>query len=272
MTIESSLFLDTPFSINQSKIEELKKLENDAVFPYHKLVYRLCICRFLFYSKSEFQASYNLIFNQDMTFDMSKQANVLSQRSVVYLGMTSILYYGGDPFSTLKKALEVLGKFKEHHISDSTFAFLVLFLVLIYDTPDNFNQIYNKVENDFFDEDNEDYKMFLICVSDFMNEKSSLPAYILNNLGFSKSIYVSVWSRLLEIAISIKRKDFTYSKVLIERNVKFIQSQKEHKLIFEPSKKVIAIYRDIINFKDISLAIKDTSFFSFYSLLLKIKT
>jgi len=236
--VSSALYIDNPGHKNYLKITPGKAqfvaLCNAAKSEYSRLLYQLAETRFSFYNRLVFEKEMQAAFTAVQKSGLDENLKQQLERSCLYLRITGGLYYGFKLNIMLSDAERMLQLMLRHKIYDSIGFFFLLFFLLIDNKPDKYLVLLQKHKHTFFTNENKDYLLFLESLYLYRIQQ---PEQALDNLlltSYSKSVYLSAWSRLLEIKIHTSLNNKRLAGVLLARAKRFLKTHRGHRVISEP--------------------------------------
>ena len=244
-TVCSALYIDNPspkwYTDIQPTKNEFSALSKRAKDDFSGIMYQLAEARFNFYH----QKNFNQLLHQIKVSIKSSSLDVKSQkllyRSMLYLSLTGAMYYYYPIQKTVDEALEMFAIMVECKIYDTIGYFFLLFSLLQLEDLQKFDLNYKRYKKQFLTSERSDYFLFLDSYRLYLDKKQAKSLQLLQQTAYSKSNYIAIWSKLLEIKIHINELNTDYAKILMERAKRFLKLHQEHKIIFDPAYKAINI-------------------------------
>lgn len=237
-TVDSSLFLDLPSQFSDKAIipnpVEFRQLRKSSPDEYSAILYALAETRYSFFQKPKYEKLLNDCFNLIETSDLRQRDKELLKRSVLYMKITGGIYYGYPIEKMTTDARQMFQYSLKYDIRDTTGFFLLLFFLLIEGNMAAYEDYQKKYRASMFIKGTEDYALFLSAFKHYREGRYKPAVKLLIDISYSHSHYLSIWSRLLEIAIHYKDGDRRMCNVMVNRAKRTIASGSSPKILHEP--------------------------------------
>ncbi len=237
-TVNSSLFLDLPSQFSDKAIMpnpmEFRQLRKSSPDEYSAILYALAETRYNFYQRQKYERLLSDCFNLIEASGLQQRDKELLKRSVLYVKITGGIYYG-YPIEKMSGDAQQMFQFSlKHDIRDTIGFFLLLFFLLIEGNIAAYDEYMKKYKATMFIKGTEDYIAFLAAFKQYREGKYKSAIKLLMDISYSQSHYLSIWSRLLEIAIHYKDGDRRMSNIMVNRARRTIASGSFPKILHEP--------------------------------------
>lgn len=237
-SISSALYIDNPYSKSFQQIiptpSAFIQIKEETKDDFSKLLYELAEARFNFYNRKKFEKLLEELFVQIESSTCDKASKDKLKRSWYYLSIIAGLYYGYSILQMKQDAQKMFEIQLEHKMHDSIGFFFLLFFNLLEGKTSNYDSLLKKYKVDFFTKENQDYLKFLQAFQFYKDQKTRQCIAILLEITYSKSNYIAIWSKLLELKIHIEDGDTQFAFVLIDRAKRFLTTNSHHRIIYDP--------------------------------------
>jgi hypothetical protein len=173
------------------------------------------------------------------------------RRSINYVWILTIFNYGGDLKATISLSELIIQTNQTYHYKDSISYFLHILLLMLDEQWKRVEELQNLQNSFYFDGSNEVYPQFLMGFEWFLKGRKKEALLIFNDLSYSKSHYIAVWSKLLVMKMHSDLGNMRLLKNLLDRTNYYLIQNKDKLFLHQPSSKLISIYQSFINKKPI---------------------
>jgi hypothetical protein len=244
-TVCSALYIDNPspkwYTDIQPTKNEFSALSKRAKDDFSGIMYQLAEARFNFYNQKNFNQLLSKIKLSIETSSLDIKSQKLLYRSLLYLSLTGAVYYHYPIQKNVDDAQEMFAIMLDFKIYDTIGYFFLLFSLLQLEDLQKFDLTYKKYKKQFLTSERSDYFLFLDSYRLYLDKKQAKSLQLLQQTAYSRSNYIAIWSKLLEIKIHIDELNTDYAKILMERAKRFLKIHQAHKIIFDPASKSISI-------------------------------
>lgn len=267
-TVNSSLFLDLPSQFSDKAIIpnplEFRQLRKSSPDEYSAILYALAETRYNLYQKPKYEKLLNDCFNLIEKSDLQQRDKELLKRSALYVKITGGIYHGYPIENMSEDAWQMFQYSLKYDIRDTTGFFLLLFFLLIEGNMAAYDEYMKKYKATMFIKGTEDYTAFLAAFKHYREGRYKPAIKLLMDISYSNSHYLSIWSRLLEIAIHYKDGDRHMCNLMVNRAKRTIASGTSPKILHEP----VGVFLSTAFSKQIKTKKPLSNLFAYYGYLL----
>jgi hypothetical protein len=187
------------------------------------------------------------------------------QRSLNYLRILAGIHYGDELSSLVRYSNEVVSINQQYQYKDSVSFFLNLLFLLLNKEKKAVYSKRKKFDRFYFDETNDVYPKFINALDAFLNKDMDKALQLLNELSYSQSDYVALWSKLMALKIHTDLGNTRLVKNLIGRANSYLDHHKGKFFTYEVSSEIVKYYKHFLQEKPIA---KPNGYFVFFDMLL----
>lgn len=237
-TVSSALYIDNPVKIARITTipgaSGFNALKTSATDDYSKVLYSLAEARYNFYDRKKFELILQKCFQLLPDTNLSEKEKQVLKRSLLYVRITAGIFYGYPITAMRKDAQEMFELSVQNKFHDTTGFFLLLFFLLIEGEMQKHDEYLRTYKAKMFIKGTEDYLNFLQAFHYYLDGKNRQAVNLLLDTSYSNSMYIALWSRVLEISIHRKDGDLRLCQVLISRTKRFLKKNNHHNIVCEP--------------------------------------
>lgn len=205
--------------------KELSALSEMSAGSKEAVVYKLSQARYQFLNMNAFnqyleEAEALLYQSVPETKDFLK-----AKRKLAFLRVLGGFQYGADLHVLLAYADEVIQLNEQFNYKDALAAFFNLFIhFLLHGENHSFNEKFEKYSELYFEPENAFIFTFIDALIYQKNNEKGKLLRALSDLTYAPNIYITIWSRLMEIRLHYEKGDLSFCETLINRLQRLIKS------------------------------------------------